>query len=274
VPHTELCHALAARLPDLPRWVEARALLLSGRGEIFGPGDDERRALLRAPPAAGEPPPALVVRHPASGDAVAVGTPPARAIREAMAFDAPGRSLVAPPELRDALVAALPDWRAGSALLHLLGDATLLPEVPAGAVRLLAPAGPDGVADLRGGEDAADPFHLPAGLLRELRIGADVSPIAAVFVDERPVAFCYAGALTETLWDVSIDTLEAHRGRGHAALAVAYMVRLLWAEEKQPVWGTATDNAASRRLAEKLGFVPVDELVLLEPPEAPRRQRR
>jgi len=34
---------------------------------------------------------------------------------------------------------------------------------------------------------------------------------------------------------------------------------------KQPVWGAMQSNAASLRLAAKLGFAPVDELVVFEP---------
>jgi hypothetical protein len=255
----DLRRELAARLPDVPRWVEARALLLSGRGELFGLDEEGASGWATSSPAA----PSFVVRHPLSGDAVVVGTPPVEAIRAAAAFDGPGRSIVAPLEQRPLLEAALPGWTAGRAVLHVLGDASRLPGVAPGAVRLLEPAGPAGVDAL-----VAAGATIPAGLLRELRIGAETSPVAAAFAGARPVSFCYAGAVTETLWDVSIDTLEADRRQGHAARCVAYMIRLLWAEERQPVWGAAEDNPASWRLAGTLGFLPADELALLKAPEA------
>ena len=47
-------------------------------------------------------------------------------------------------------------------------------------------------------------------------IGAEYSLIAVTFVENQPVSFCYAGAVTESLWDVSIDTLPEHRRHGYA----------------------------------------------------------
>jgi RimJ/RimL family protein N-acetyltransferase len=35
-------------------------------------------------------------------------------------------------------------------------------------------------------------------------------------------------------------------------------------QDKQPVWQAVEENPASWRLAQKLGFVPVDELALFE----------
>ena len=36
---------------------------------------------------------------------------------------------------------------------------------------------------------------------------------------------------------------------------------------KEPVWGAEDTNVASLRLAAKMGFVPVDRLVLFAPPD-------
>ena len=44
------------------------------------------------------------------------------------------------------------------------------------------------------------------------------------FENDRAVSFAYAASTTETLVDVSIDTLEAFRRRGHAARAVSAIV--------------------------------------------------
>jgi RimJ/RimL family protein N-acetyltransferase len=77
------------------------------------------------------------------------------------------------------------------------------------------------------------------------------------------VSFCYATSETETLWDVSIDTLAAWQGRGLAAGCVGAMVERMLAVGKRPVWGAAERNAASLALARKLGFEPVDRLALV-----------
>lgn len=232
--------SLARRLPDIPRWVEARDLLLHGGCEVFGLAET--------------PDLSFVVRDPETGFAAVVGAPDETAIRAAARPDAPGAVVVAAPEEGDRVARALPEWTRTRALLHLLGDSPSLPEPAPGQAGFLDPA-------------ALDTLPLPDELRWELRIGAEHSPIAATFVDDQPVSFCYAGAITESLWDISIDTLPGHRRRGHAALCVAHLIRHMQALGKRPVWGAVEENPASWRLAAKLGFVPVDELALFEPGE-------
>jgi len=95
---------------------------------------------------------------------------------------------------------------------------------------------------------------LPAELLADLESGAGHSPIAASFVDGAPVSFCYAGTMTASHWDVAVDTLEAHRNRGHAMSCVTFMIHHMRRTGREPLWGVLDTNHASRRLAEKLGF--------------------
>jgi RimJ/RimL family protein N-acetyltransferase len=80
------------------------------------------------------------------------------------------------------------------------------------------------------------------------------------------VSFCYVAWETETLWDVSIDTLPSYRGRGLAVPAVFYLVALMKEKRKQAVWGAEESNLASMRLAAKLGFAPVDRLAVFHSP--------
>ena len=98
---------------------------------------------------------------------------------------------------------------------------------------------------------------VPAALLAELESAASHSPIAATWVEGAPVSFCYAGTMTESLWDVTVDTLEAQRGRGRAMSCVTFMIHHMRATGREPVWAALETNRASRRLAEKLGFDPV-----------------
>ena len=107
---------------------------------------------------------------------------------------------------------------------------------------------------------------MPPDLLSELRLAALSSPIATGLDGARPVSFCYAASQTESLWDIAIDTLEEYRNFGHAARCVAYMVEYMCRRGKTPVWGAEEWNRASLGLAAKLGFVPVDELVVFHPP--------
>lgn len=234
--------ALAARLPDLPRWVEVRGCLLAGRGELLG---------LREQPAL-----SFVLRDPDGSLLMVVRQPEPRVLAEAAARCVPGAELICAPEDADRVAAALRAWRRGRAVLHLLRDPSRLP-APDEGVRLLEPA-------------EIDVIQVPDALRRELEGAvAEGAPIAAAWADGHPVSFCYAGSVTETLWDISIDTLAAHRRRGHAGRCVAHLVRHMQARGRQPVWGAAEDNPPSWRLARALGFAPVDELGLFQAPEAP-----
>jgi GNAT superfamily N-acetyltransferase len=231
-------HTIAQRLPDIPRWVEARSLLLSGDGEVFGL--DETSEL------------ALAVRDPSTGSVFVVGHPSQAAVRDAVSGIMHDGCLVAAPELAPWLVEVLPGWTGTRAILHLLREPARLPAVTAD-VALLDP-------------DTIDRLPISRQLRRELHIGAEDSPIAAAFVNGQPVSFCYAGSVTESLWDVSIDTLPDHRRRGHAGRCAAYMIRHMETDGRQPVWGAVEENPASWLLAQKIGFAPVDEIALFEPP--------
>jgi GNAT superfamily N-acetyltransferase len=141
------------------------------------------------------------------------------------------------------------EWRPERAVLHRL-TFTSIADVPDDdvPVRLLK------------GDDPLD--HLPAGLRFEMSHARERADVAVAVIDGRPVSFCYACWITETLWDVSIDTLEAYRRRGLAARTVRYMIRRMREDGREPVWGAVESNAASLELARKLGFTPVDEVVV------------
>jgi RimJ/RimL family protein N-acetyltransferase len=234
-----ILNRLAQALPDVPRWVETRSMLLSGRCEVFGLKEEEDLD--------------FVVRDAEDVLISVVGHPGRDAIEEAAAREWEGDVVIAAPESGSHVAAALPGWRAVSATQHLLGDAPRLPRVPEGAVRWLEESELEMVDGL------------PPDLLSELRLAARRSSIAAGLDGGRPVSFCYAAAQTEGLWDISIDTLEEYRNQGHAGRCVAYMVEHMREKGKQPVWGADEWNRASLGLAAKLGFVPVNELIVFHP---------
>jgi GNAT superfamily N-acetyltransferase len=91
----------------------------------------------------------------------------------------------------------------------------------------------------------------------------EMAPVAIASVDDLPVSFCYPVWRTESLWDVSIDTIEQQRRRGLAAHVVRAMIADLRQQGLQPIWGALESNGASLRLAARLGFVPVDEAVVI-----------
>ena len=236
---------LAHALPDIPRWLYARSMLLSGRCEVLGLAE-------------GGPEPQFVARELEESEDRAicvVGRPPADAIREAARRNRDGGDLLTTPEGASHILGALPGWMATHTTLHLLGDASRLPRVAGGEVR------PFRASDL-----AAVADDLPEGLRSELEVALTRdAPAVAALADGRPVSFCYAADETEGLWDISIDTLGRYRRQGYAARCVSYMVDEMRRRDKEPVWAAEETNPPSMRLAAKLGFVPVDELLVFRP---------
>lgn len=233
--HSSQLHKLAMALPDIPRWVETRAMLLSNQCEIFGLKEVGELS--------------FVVSSTKTKLISIVGHPDKNAI-ETVARNNNQGEILTPPESSNHVAEILPDWTPKVALLHLLGDTLHLPHIPEGAVRLLAPEEIDFIT------------LLPSQLKAELKIASE-TPIAVTVVDNRPVSFCYAASQTESLWDISIDTLADHRNRSYAAMSVAFMIDYMSKQGKQPVWGAEELNVPSMRLAAKLGFVPMDQIYSL-----------
>ena len=140
-------------------------------------------------------------------------------------------------------------------MLFRSGDSSRLPRIVEGEVRPFRASDLATVAD-----------DLPEELRSELEVAlARGAPAVAALTDGRPVSFCYAADETEGLWDISIDTLEPYRRQGYAARCVSYMVDEMQRRGKEPVWAAEDTNLPSMRLAAKLGFVPVDGLLLFRP---------
>jgi len=201
-------------------------------------------------------PPTFVALHRDGDQAVVVGRASRAAILEAASIA--GEILTA-TEDASWVAGALPDWKAESAVLFRRSPESPLPKVAPGEVRFLAT-----------GELAAltsEPL-VPETLRDELRSAhADGTPIAVALEGGRAATFCYAGSITETLWDVSIDTLEPYRRRGHATKAVSFLIEHYAARGKQAVWGALVSNVESAALAARLGFAPVGSLLVLSAPK-------
>ncbi len=178
-----------------------------------------------------------------------MGAPDPEAIREAADLAGARGVVVAMPENAAHVAAALPGWRGERAVVHRLVDRSRLPAT-----------GEVGWLELE--EILALP-DLPDALREELIDAArDGTPIMAAFAEGRPVSFCYAGSETEGWWDISIDTLEPWRRRGHPGRCVAALVAHYDGLGKSPVWGAEVSNPASAGLAAKLRFEVVDEVVV------------
>ncbi len=224
-----------ASLPDLPRWVEARGMLMSRRGLVVDTDDGCRLICGRKD--------RLVVPTTVELSPQVEAT----ATREV-----PGTSIL----LQDVMLPAghyhLPDWKAEASTVY-----TLPPDRARGWRLPQWPTAPMTLDQI----DAAN--DVPPPLLDQLRDAVARTPVWSASMEGQPVAFAYAAHTTESWFDISVDTLEGARnqGLGRAAamgLIVGHMLRGL-----RPVWGAVKSNHATHSLARRLGFEPVDLLWVL-----------
>jgi GNAT acetyltransferase-like protein len=235
---------LARALPDTPRWVDTRGMLLSGRAEVFAADALEAAFVVR-------------VLSGALAAVSVVGRPSEHAIHKAVDGTTDMTPVLAQLDnagyVGDALATcpaslAGQTWTPEHAIVHRLSD-TAVPRLADGApIRLL------------GAEEPLD--HLPAGLRFEIGHARMIVPVAVAVVDGMPVSFCYPCWTTETLWDVSIDTLDGYRRRGLAARTAQFMMDLMRRHRREPVWAAMQSNVVSLQLARRLGFAAVDEIVV------------
>jgi RimJ/RimL family protein N-acetyltransferase len=240
------------RVPDRPHWVDTRGMLLSGR------------ALVRARAGSDPATDPFIAVVPDAALASIVGTPGDGDIPAAVHSLAGDVNVLCQLEDAAAVARALPRWQRRSAVIH-----TLPKHVPWETET-------DGSTQVFTRQTAPRFDHLPETLRRELRDALDGRtrsrfvpgavpdvphgrnvqgvPMAAVWADGRPVAFCCPVWQTESWWDVSIETLEAYRGKGLAGRAARTLIRHMQQHGRAPVWGALDTNAASRALAARLGF--------------------
>jgi GNAT superfamily N-acetyltransferase len=229
---------LARALLDTPRWVETRFMLLRNEARVTGLTGDRRHFV------------AASSRWPLVS---VVGRPDAAFIAGAVQGADDDVNVLCAEEHADHVAGALAGWTRIGATVHAWpGDVPLPAAPPSAEARLLAP---DELVRLR---------HVPSDLRDELLIASAYSPVAGAFAGGAPVAFCCASAITETLWDIGIDTLHGFRRRGLARKAARLLIATLGARGKWPVWGSEDGNEPSLALAKKMGFVPVERLVVFE----------
>jgi hypothetical protein len=219
-----------AALPDVPRWVEARAML-EGGGWI----------------------------EPCGPDGAVVGDDGARLI--AALGDARGDDVAAIADVRGAGWTVLAAIERGDVADALRARGWI---VERAVLHELAPGAEDTLPDHEGVAVLPDDAPLPgvpealaAEIAHARRSGRRV---LAAWVDCAPVTFAYAPWRTTRWFDVSIDTVPAARGLGLATRAAAALIRVERADGRAAVWGAAESNAPSLRLAARLGFVATDAL--------------
>jgi RimJ/RimL family protein N-acetyltransferase len=104
---------------------------------------------------------------------------------------------------------------------------------------------------------ASAPVALRASLWTNLRELLIEGIVACAVISDRIVATALTTACTDRYADVGVYTREGFRCRGYATAAASLVAREVQEGERVPVWGVGEHNVASRRIAEKLGFVEV-----------------
>jgi len=246
-----LLDAALTRVPDLPRWVDTRGMLLSGRASVVSSAAPDREGLV------------VLMRDAAL--ASIVGRPGADVVTAAIATLSGDVNVLAQLEDADFAGTVLSGWRRRAAIIHVLVTAK-----PADAAE-------DRNTHVFTRSTAPRFDHLDDALRQELThalegrtvarfvpgtlptpasgVAGSAVPMAASWADGRPVAFCYPVWQTERYWDVSVETWGPYQRRGLGARAARAMIAHMRGSGRDPVWGALESNTASRRLAARLGFI-------------------
>ena len=103
----------------------------------------------------------------------------------------------------------------------------------------------------------AAPPELHTGGFGSLSALLSEGVVAGALVDGQIVAIARTSARSDRHGDIAVATLEAWRNHGFATAAAALVAQELQAAGQIPVWSAGAHNAASLRVAEKLGFTEI-----------------
>jgi hypothetical protein len=218
-------------LPDVPRWLEVRAMLALPSSELYVSPDG------------------FVVSARSAKLAAAVGNPEPRLFEAALEHADAGWTLLAAPEDAPAVSAALPGFSNERAVLHVLSGPTPRLSAPDPDVIALAPSDLD---------------RLPESLAEQLSRVLPEREVLGLEVAGVIASVAHVPWETERLYELSVNTLGPHRHKGYGErVGRALLDRR--DEIRRPVWGSLESNAGSLSLARRLGFREFDELVVFSP---------
>jgi RimJ/RimL family protein N-acetyltransferase len=109
----------------------------------------------------------------------------------------------------------------------------------------------------------ATPLELRSGLWASPRQMIEEGIVACAIVADQIVATALVTALSPRYAEIGVYTLGTHRRQGYATAAASLVARAIQAMGRIPLWGAGAHNAASLRLARKLGFVEVSRRTYL-----------
>ena len=106
----------------------------------------------------------------------------------------------------------------------------------------------------------SDPHRLGFNTFEDL---LTIGSAAGAVVNDQLVALAHTNAVTAEYGDIGVYTDDAWRGMGFATASASIVARRIQDLGRTPVWSAGEDNAASLRIAAKLGFVEVSRRVYL-----------
>ena len=163
-------------------------------------------------------------------------------------------------EADPAAVASLAQSRPAHTLLFAIERDDIATSIERPVARAILHTLDGEVPDLEGAVPLPADAELPPALADELAWARAHGPIWAIYLDGIAASFAFAPWRSAKYFDVSVDTVPGARQLGLATIVAAAMIRDERARGREPVWGADEGNAASLRLAKRLGFVAVDEL--------------
>ncbi len=89
-----------------------------------------------------------------------------------------------------------------------------------------------------------------------------------VVVNDTVTAWAFSSAISDDEIDIGVETNENYRGMGFATIASKAMIKYILAENKKPVWACHSQNTASAKLAERIGFKKVSECSIIKNKES------
>jgi GNAT superfamily N-acetyltransferase len=101
---------------------------------------------------------------------------------------------------------------------------------------------------------ASAPLELRAGLWDSPRTLLREGIVACAVVSGEIVATALTTAYSDRYAEIGVYTREGYRGRGYATAAASLVAQGAQEGGRIPVWGAGAHNAASLRVAQKLGF--------------------
>lgn len=227
----------ALDLPDLPRWLYARAALHVGECDIFGSSDQQ----------------ACIIRCAHLPVATVVGRPSTILLLQAVDMIGNEALLLVMPKDAPHVRRVLRYWSQATITFYARDHAPPRPLKPDRTVRLYDPW------------DSANKRGFSPQLKQSLQAARIV---AAKREAGKVVAACYTNTVTETWWEVSLaTTADEHHCFDHAHACFSALESHLLKHHKRPVWSTLNAGPSVIKLAKAIGFRPVDRVCAFLSPQ-------